>query len=1339
VAKLDPEIRAHKEWLGLLQPVGLVVSPPALVKAQAIPSQNVIELQQRLLSVVEDPPESAWGGEIEPTISDPVAFLQMVLDWSVDDIAGAPEGPPIPDGLELVLPDYNETLRATFVGIDSMGDGQPLLLFKMLPRGTEFDDGLDDDRTGWSASPQAKLERLLRETKVPAGLLCNGDAFRLVYAPSGESSGHLTFPVAAMCEVSGRPILAALHMLLSEHRVFSAPDGRRLLDVLSESRKYQAEVSNRLSDQVLGALWELLRGFQASDPEDGHRVFDQTAREDPEHVYGGLLTLLMRLIFVLYAEDEELMPTGGIYANNYAVSGLYDRLRSDAGRYPDTMDQRYGGYASLVSLFRLVFDGGGHGELRLPTRHGQLFNPDEFSFLEGRSRGVGRVMDEKFEPPRLSDGCIYRVLDSLLVLDGERLSYRALDVEQVGSVYEAMMGYEVERASGRSIALRPNHIVVSVDELLRVDGAKRKKWIKDRADSDLTGAALKGLKEATSGEDIVAALGRRVSPRSLDGAGTPRLMAPGTLYLQPGEERRRTGSHYTPRELTEPIVRTTLRPVLQALGERPTPEQILELKVCDPAMGSGAFLVETCRQLSECLVNAWEIHDAMPSIPADEEPVLHARRLVAQRCLYGVDKNPFAVNLAKLSIWLVTLAKDHAFTFVDHAFRAGDSLVGLTMQQIAAFHWNADKGSTLDAFEQQLKEDLADVLGWRDALHGIGEGDYSQKMEAWWEAENALADARLLGDLVIAAFFGAEKSKDREEMRGRSRTEVEAWLANTDDRHLLAHRVQELRNGEKAISPLHWELEFPEVFGRANPGFDAVVGNPPFAGKNTLTNATRPGYIDWLKALHLGAHGNADLVTHFFRRSFALLRERGAFGLIATNTVRRGHSRTSGLGYICANGGTIFVANRRMMWPGLAAVVISRIFVLKGEWSESCMLDGKKCARITSFLFDRGGNEDPWSLEGSLGIGFQGSIPLGMGFTFDDSDKKGIASSIADMHRLIGKDLQNAERILPFIGYAEVANEPTHAHHRYVINFGDMTLDQAARWPDLLQIVEQRVKPDRESNRRNAIARKRAKYWWQFGSPAKELYAAISGSDRVLVTGAQAAAQYAFTFLPSGPVFSSNLNVFPFSEYAAFSVFQCRVHEVWARFFGSTRKDDFSYTPTTCLETFAFPTAWKAAPALADAGRAYFSYRADLMIQSGKGLTKTYNLFHDPEVLDGEIIKLRDLHAAMDRAVLEAYGWGDISTDCEFLLDYQIDDAAWEGKRKPYKYRWPEAVHDEVLSRLLELNQKRHNDEVAAGLHAEEGKKRPSSRRRSTSKSPPTSTDEALSLFGSSINPTEDT
>jgi hypothetical protein len=281
MAKYDPELSVHRDWMGLLQPIGLVVSPPALVKAQAVPSQNVAELQQKLLSIVENPPEAAGGGDDEPAIQDLPIFFQDILDWSLEDIAGAPGGPPIPDGLELVLPDYHETLNPTHAVIDSMGDGGPLMLVQVLSRGTQFDEPPEEEgKTGWSANPQAKMERLQREVKIPIGLLCNGDALRLIYAPSGESSGHLTFPISAMCEVAGRPILAALHMLLSEHRVFSATDGRRLHDILMDSRKYQAEVSNALADQVLGALWELLRGFQAADPEDGRRIFDETAREE---------------------------------------------------------------------------------------------------------------------------------------------------------------------------------------------------------------------------------------------------------------------------------------------------------------------------------------------------------------------------------------------------------------------------------------------------------------------------------------------------------------------------------------------------------------------------------------------------------------------------------------------------------------------------------------------------------------------------------------------------------------------------------------------------------------------------------------------------------------------------------------------------------------------------------------------------------------------------------------------------------------------------------------------------------------------------------------------------
>jgi N-6 DNA Methylase len=663
------EIQAHKEWLGFIQPVGLVVSPPALVAAQASVNKNIVELQQKLLACV--------NREDGASISDFSAFTVDVLGWDITDLIDNSEKLA---ELAVSLPEYGEILQPTYA-VPNDNNGW-LMLVQEINTGTNFDQSNNDNNktTGWHASPQERFERLLREKEIPIGIIHNGIEIRLVYAPRGESSGHLTFPVQAMCEVSGRLILGAMHMLLEADRVFGMLPERRLAALLQNSRKYQNEVSTKLSEQVLDALWELLRGFQAANDASKNSLLGDIPQTNPQHIYGGLITVLLRLVFLLYAEDEGLMPQDSIYTRNYSVTGLYERLREDAGNYPDTMEQRYGAWAWLLSLFRLVYDGGCHADLYLPARHGQLFDPDEYAFLEGRSRSTTYKEWELIEPPRISDGVIHKILQRLLVLDGERLSYRALDVEQIGSVYEAIMGYEVKQAISPSIGVwsKPKSakasvtVVVSVDEILKTKANDRAKYLKEIAGCEVSGKPLTELKQAKTADDLIVALGRKISQQ------TPTIITPGSLYLQPGEERRRSGSHYTPRALTEPIVRETLRPVLSALGERPTPEQILNLKVCDLAVGSGAFLVEACRQLAEKLVEAWNQHGIITQIPADEEPLLYGRRLIAQRCLYGVDKNPFAVTLAKLSLWLVTLAKKQPFTFLDHALKCGDSLVGLT-------------------------------------------------------------------------------------------------------------------------------------------------------------------------------------------------------------------------------------------------------------------------------------------------------------------------------------------------------------------------------------------------------------------------------------------------------------------------------------------------------------------------------------------------------------------------------------------------------------------------------------------------------------------------------------
>jgi hypothetical protein len=784
--------------------------------------------------------------------------------------------------------------------------------------------------------------------------------------------------------------------------------------------------------------------------------------------------------------------------------------------------------------------------------------------------------------------------------------------------------------------------------------------------------------------------------------------------------------------MTEPIVRETLRPILAGLGENATPEQILELKVCDLAMGSGAFLVESCRQLAEKLVDVWTKHNSLPEIPLDEYPLLYARRLVAQRCLYGVDKNPFATNLAKLSLWLVTLAKEHPFTFLDHALKCGDSLVGLTRAEIGEFVKATDIYHA--PLLSLLKDRVEQAKIYRDEIGKLADDRDAEKRERFEMAEGELQSVRLMGNVAVAAFFTGEKDKERKEKRIEFSQQVNAWRSGIVDTKQVQGIAESLQQLDKPIQPFNWEIEFPEVFDRKNPGFDAIIGNPPFAGKNTTINANALGYLDWLKVVHPEAHGNADLVAHFFRRGFTILRSSGCFGLIATNTIAQGDTRSTGLRFICENGGMIYNATKRFKWPGLAAVVVSVVHIQKvGRGATENLdlspislaathptLDGKSVSKISAFLFHAGGNEDPKVLLANGNKSFQGSTVLGMGFTFDDS--KAEATPIAEMHRLIAENPKNQERIFPYIGGKEVNSSPTHTHHRFVINFGEMSEAEAWEYPDLMRIVEEKVKPKRLLDNRASYRN----YWWQYAEKRVDLIKAIANCDRVLVTNAQAATHSCFIFYNSKVVFANSLNVFPFDTYSAFTILQSRIHEVFARFLSSSMKDDLRYNPSDCFETFPFPSNWETNAQLEEIGKTYYEFRAELMVRNNQGLTDTYNRLHEPDERHPDIIKLRQLHGEMDRIVLDAYGWKDIATDYTFLLDYE-DEEEEEGSsksqnEKPWRYRWFEEIHDEVLARLLELNLQRAQEEILGGKAAEEkakgGKKTVAKSRKKVSDTP---------------------
>jgi hypothetical protein len=1299
MARVDPEVLAHLEWLGFVQPTGLVVSAPALARAGAILDRRDAAGQELLRAALD--PATA---EDDPVVTDFEQFAGDVLGWTfvAKGYAGT-EAAPVPDELHVALPDYGETLFPDYAVRElNPADGAPAwqLLVTTLTPGSD----LDAVRVGGGlleTSPHGRMERLLRETGVSAGLLFNGRALRLISAPRGESSGWLQFDVAAMAQTAGRPICTAMRLLLGQQRLLVLPKEKRLAALLDDSRKFQNEVSEKLAGQVLHALYELLRGFQAAHDASGGELLRDPLGDDPDDVYRGLLTVILRLVFLLYAEERDMLPTEDeTFGRYYSLAGLFTRLRDHAAHFPDTMDQRFGAWAQLLVLFRMVHDGATAGAVKLPPRHGGLFDPDRYPFLEGRAGAGSRQRHERIEAPRVPDGTVFRALEKLLVLDGERLSYRALDVEQIGSVYQTMMGFRLEATTGRSLAVKAKQrmgapTAIDLDALLSVEGGKRGKWVKDIADRDLPARVGNGVRAAASIEELHSALAPVV-----DAAASPDLLPAGAMVLQPSGERRKSGSHYTPRALTEPIVRTTLAPVLAALrgedGKPPTPEQILELKVCDPAMGSAAFLVEACRQLADALTESWAIHGGRPVMPADEDELILAMRLVAQRCLYGLDRNPVAVDLAKMSLWLATLARDHPLTFLDHALRYGDALVGLSRRQIQAFHWDDTKPPLAPV---RITKHLERVTELRKQIREAGDdaSDFALR-DMWDEAQAELKEVRLFGDLAVLAFFSGAKARERE----TKRDEFASAVADGDAGRYRG-LVDEAREGTPSLAPFHWDIEFPEVFQRESPGFDAVVGNPPFAGSVSLATNAPGGYTDWLRWRFRGAGGKADLVAFFFRRAFDLLRPGlGSFGLVATNTIRQGDSRESSLLPITRDGGWIYRAVRRLRWPGSAAVMVAVIHVQRSpERRESPLLDGTPVARISAYLLGIGPDESPRPLVQPFAA-LMGAKPGSRGFVIDSVGKAGFSD--AEIDALIALEPGDANLVAPYVTGEDLMSNPTPGPRRRIVDCGDMSLGELeGRYPHLVARLRSKVGHPAGSTT-----------WHRFQRPAKALRTWLLHDDgEAFLCTAETSTWHAVTLVRRPCLPSNTVIVFTTSLWAAFGVLQSRVHEAWARSFSSTMKDDLRYTPSDAFETFPFPAAWDASPRLEHSGAEYHESRAGFLVANEEGLTDLYNRFHDPDQDSGDIATLRGLHAAMDRAVLDAYGWADIPTDCEFLLDYEVDDEDGSSRRKkPWRYRWPDDVHDEVLARLLALNAEHADQERRSGAAAEAG----TARKRSAAK-----------------------
>ena len=1291
------------EWLNYLQPEGLVIGLNVLREMGLLPERQTprdTEAAERALGL---DPEAPRGGDRHFVLADPGRFFAEVLRWPAVYVAGAPSGPALDPTLARTVPEQ-DTLIAPDMALlwaDEPEKGMPVqalvLLHPTLDPDTRHAFGPE-----WEASPHQRLERLLREIGVGVGVLVARNTLRLIYAPKGETAGWLSWPLAALGRVEGRPMLAGLKLCLGRNAFFAGAATTRLRALLRASREAQNAVSEKLSGQVLGALHELMRGLHRAAPD----AVETLAEAEPHHLYEGLLTCLMRLVFLLYAEDRDLLPSSSepgmrqLWDSGYSVKTLYARLLVDEALNPDTMDGRRGAWGQLLAAFRLVHDG--HDGF-IARRGGKLFDPDAFPFLEGRAKGSPREAGTVLP---MSDGTVLRILHGLMTIEGrglggervrERLSYRALDVESIGSVYETVMGFTAKRATEPMMALKDDKKLptfVGLDSLLAQKPADRQKGLKEQSIS-LSAKQAKAMKEAGSVVDLVAAFGTSVDERA---SPEHEPIQAGVPYLQPTEERRRSGSHYTPRSLTEPIVRHALEPAFERIGERASPEAVLSLKVLDPACGSGAFLVEACRQLGARLERAWDMHAAeKPLIPADEDEATHARRLVAQRCLYGVDRNPMAVDLARLSLWLATLAREHEFSFLDHALKSGDSLMGLTQREIAAAHWDASKPG-LPLFRTLIKERIDRALQGREAIRTASDNVLNEvQASRFRRVETDIDFVRDVGDAVIAAFLASDKPKQRE----KDRQKVESWMSSTTnpDWDQIRAAAQGFRS-RQGWRPFHWEVEFPEVFAQDSPGFDAVFGNPPFLGGTNISARFGMSYFSYLTKRFAPAGHHCDLVGYFFRCSFQLLTSGGALGLIATNTIAQGDTRQGGLEPILADGGWISKAKKRYSWPGSAAVVVSIVHIIKGRSLPGPELNGRVVSRISAFLIEGSYDLAPAKMKSSLFYSLGCKI-YGQGFTFDDNDPS--ANAVSLRSSILSNNPKIEVSMPPYVGGEDLAQSWSLKWDRFVINLSDLQVESDLDdWPELRDILKEKVFPERQQlgpNPNNVPLRKK---WWAYQAHRPSLYDRL-GILCQCICIPRVSPHVTFAMVPTGPVFNEKIVVLPYDSGYTLVVLQSRVHEVWVRVFASTLKDDVSYSASDCLVNFPMPLNIDSNRDLESVGIEYLEARSAAMLEYKEGLTKIYNRFHKSEECGSPIARLRELHDAMDRAVLRAYGWNDLADTLRpvFLRPETEDDHTYQNR-----YFWPAEARDLVLSRLLALNAERHAEEVAAGLVPAKGRAR---------------------------------
>ena len=1350
----------HTEWLSLVESSGpfLAVSVLESVFPQGMATIET-PVRRHVRSAYEEWREAVdEGDELLERLHQEWVRLVLVdlLEFEGSVLANYRDEDPrfsvsSPDGTASFAPDFALT----------SGSGNETKLFiSVQPPGTDLEKVRAGD--GWPASVVDRMTLLCRSHEIRLGLLTNGDRWMLVNAPVGSTSGHTSWYARLWFQ---EPVtLQAFQSLLGIRRWFG-PEAETLPAMLDASLANHEEVTDTLGEQVKRAVEVLIQCLDRADQDRNRELLHDV---EPAQLYEAGLTVMMRLVFVLCAEERGLLLLDDpVYDQNYAVSTLRGQLEQDSDQHgPEVLERRHDAWSRLLAVFRAVYGGVEHETLRMPALGGSLFDPDRFPFLEGRAKGT-KWTETPAQPLPIDNRTVLLLLTALQVLEQKNgallLSYKALDVEQVGHVYEGLLEHTVRRLPqvtlglvGSQKAKNPNLPLPQL-ESAALDGQQAVvdlvKEATQRSIPAIRNALEKDVDDPTFGRVLLAcggdvALAERIRPFAnlvRPDAWDEFIVYPENAFaVTLGADRRETGTHYTPKSLTETIVQTTLEPVAYVGPADGLPREewklkssaeLLDLKVCDPAMGSGAFLVQVCRYLSERVVEAWGHASAAGKFisadgevldtPGEADPLpgpmddrlTVARRLVAERCLYGVDLNPLAVELAKLSIWLVTLARGRPFGFLDHNLRCGDSLLGLhRLDQLTRFLMRPDETAEQYLFARDIETIVNDAMDTRALIRRIRVQDIRDvcdMADLYRETCAKLGRVERVADAMMGEVLrcGGKETKENAALSALL-THVAGYLGGDGDSGGTA--IEKARENlavhspsEEPRRPFHWALEFPEALIEG--GFDAVVGNPPFMGGKKITGNLGVAYRNYiLNCLAGGQRGNADLCAYFLLRSASLLRPNGHAGLLATNTIAQGDTREVGLQQLEERGFSIPAAVPSQKWPGHANLEVAIVWLHHGNWGAACNLNGKPVDGISSYLTPPGViTGHPYRLKANGNKSFQGSVVLGMGFV--------LAPEAAQ--ELIMRNPRNRDVLFPYLNGQDLNSRPDQSPSRWVINFFDWPLRRdtlsatweaacekqrrewlrngtvptdypgpvAADYPDCLSIVEEKVKPERDELglKKDSTAQGYARLWWQYGRRGVNLYSTIARMDRFLVHPLTSK-HHSLAFYGPGIVSSHMTVVLAVAGWQDFATVQCEFHWQWALMYGNKLETRPQYTPTDCFETFPFP--FPSSSSLADVGECYYGHRQNVMQMRQEGLTATYNRFHDANETDLDIQRLRELQMKIDEVVAAAYHWEDLDLGHGF-----------HNTKQGIRFTIIEAARIEALQRLLKLNHERYTEEVAQG------------------------------------------